>query len=275
MKLESNPGDPTAALTLAAMKRANVDASVVPVVDWTIVGLPSEDHPSIQELNSLYSSLHTRHPQKLFHCCGVDPRHPQARQILESALAEPGCCGVKLYPAAGWIADDPSHLWIWQLLAERGVPVVVHTGSIGGDPLNTPLSRPAALASILAAFPTITLVFAHAGYEAWWQEALDIAHGWQSTYLELSLWFELAERDYSTFRSRVGTMVDRLGAHRILWGSDLLRGPEDPDGARLQRCVELFAGLGEPYAGAPAILSGEQTEQIMGLVANEIFGLDL
>ena len=70
-------------------------------------------------------------------------------------------------------------------------------------------------------------------------------------------------------------MVDRLGAHRILFGTDLIRGTDDHDGAVLERCVSHFLALGEPYAGAPPVLSGEELELIMGANAARIYQLDL
>ena len=274
-RMLTRPSDGTGELTIAAMKRAGVAASIIPVVDWTIVGQPCGEHLPIRALNAANAALGECWPGQIFHCAGVDPRHSVAREILDVGLSANSCVGLKLYPAAGWDVEDPDHAWVWRQAAELELPVVVHTAPIGGDPIVTPNSRPSRLAPVLARHPSMTLVFAHAGFEAWWLEALDIAHGWQRTYLELSMWPQLAVRDYDQFRRCIATMVDRLGAHRILFGTDLIRGTDDHDGAVLERCVSHFLALGEPYAGAPPVLSGEELELIMGANAARIYQLDL
>ncbi len=273
-KVSLGQSDPEAELTIAAFDRAGVSTAVIPVVDWTIVGAPAGQHLPIRDLNRRHVALAERYPGRFVHCAGVDPRHADARDIAVEALDAEPCRGLKLYPAAGWVADDPAHAWVWDLLVERGDVAVVHTSPLGGDPLVTPRSRPAALAPVLAAHPDLTLVFAHAGHEAWWAEALDIASGWRSTHLEVSLWQNTADRDYAEFRARMARVVSVLGAHRVLFGSDIIRGPQsDPDGDDLIRWIDQFRGLAEPFEGAPPVVGGEQLDLMLAGNARRVYRL--
>jgi predicted TIM-barrel fold metal-dependent hydrolase len=266
--------DPDGSLTIAAFDRWGVATGVIPVVDWTIVGRPNGTHLPIRELHAVHRSLAERWRGRLLHCAGLDPRHDDAAAILDEAVTSPACVGVKLYPAAGWHADDPAHAWVFEQLVERDLPAVVHSSPLGGDPLITPRSRPDALVPALAAQPELTLVLAHAGFEAWWEEALDLAHGWRRTYLEVSLWDELAERDIREFRARMRRLVDRLGAHRIVFGSDIIRGPQvDPDGSRLGRWIAHFQGLAEPFEGSGPVVGAEELELMLAGNADRIYGL--
>lgn len=266
--------DPEAALTIAAFDRAGVRAGLVPVVDWTIVGEPVGQHLPIAALNARYEQLCDRHEGRLYFAAGLDPRHPDARELFDTAAAHPHCRGFKLYPAAGWDLRDSQHAWLFEALCDRELPAVVHCSPLGGDPLQTIRSRPAEVAAVLASYPTLRVSFAHAGIEAWWAEALDCATGWQHAYLELSLWQRLAQRDYAEFRRRVRLMRDQIGAHRLVFGSDIIRGPrEDPDGDELMEWISMVRDLASPYAGDAPVLSDEELGLFLGGNAVRLFDL--
>lgn len=266
--------DPDGAITMAAWDRAGVTGGVTPVVDWTVVGEPCGEHLPIRELNRRNQELADRYPGRYWFCAGVDPRHPDAREIAEAGLDLPNCVGLKLYPAAGWDIAAPEHDWLFELADARGVAIVVHTASLGGDPLITPYSRPAALAPVMARHPDVRWVFGHAGFEAWWLEAIDIGFGWRRAFLDVSLWQGVARRDYREFRSRMALAVERMGAHRIMFGSDIIRGPgSDPDGRELIEWIEWFGGLAEPFEGAPPVVSTEQLELMFAGSAGLAYGI--
>lgn len=274
-RVSQGQSDPEGELTVAALDRCGVAAAVIPVVDWTIVGRPCGTHLPIRDLHRRNHELGQRWPGRLFHCAGLDPRHPDAAAIAEEAERSPWCVGTKLYPAAGWQLEDPDHAWVFARAEEAGRPLVVHTSPLGGDPLVTPNSRPAALAPLLARHPEVTWVFAHAGFEAWWAEAVDIASGWRRVFLDVSLWQGTAARDHAEFRRRMAVAVERVGAHRIIFGSDIIRGPHaDPDGAALARWIDWFCALAEPWKGEPAVLSHDELELALAGSAIDAYGLE-
>jgi len=266
--------DPDAALTVAAFDRVGVAAGLIPVVDWTIVGAPVGEHLPIGALNTRYEEICARNEGRLYFAAGLDPRHPDAHALFEAATAHPHCRGVKLYPAAGWDLRDPAHAWLFEALVERELPAVVHCSPLGGDPLQVVRCRPAEVGALLASYPTLRVSFAHAGIEAWWSEALDCATGWQHAYLELSLWQRLAAADYPEFRRRVRMMRAQIGAHRLVFGSDICRGPrEDPEGEDLARFLGMVRDLAAPYDGEPAILSTEELSLFLAGNAIRLFDL--
>lgn len=273
-RVATGESDPDAAMTMRAFDRAGVAAGLIPVVDWTIVGRPVGEHLPIDRFNRQYEELCALHEGRLFFAAGIDPRHDNARELFEESIVHPHCRGVKLYPAAGWDLRDPAHAWLFDALVERELPAVIHCSPLGGDPLQTIRSRPAEVAALLAQHPTLRVSFAHAGIEAWWAEALDCATGWQHAYLELSLWQRLAARDYREFRHRVRLMRDQLGAHRLVFGSDIVRGVKhDPEGEDLARWVDMARGLAAPYEGEPAVLSPEELTLFVADNAVRLFDL--
>lgn len=266
--------DPDGVCTIGAFDRAGVAAGVVPVVDWSLVGELGPGDMTIREVHAWMATLAKRHTGRLVWCAGLDPRHVDALQIADEALVSTGCVGIKIYPAAGWAIEDPVHSWVFELARERDVPVVVHTSPLGGDPLAPHRSRPSVVGLAVQAHPDLSWVFAHAGYDAWWAEACDIANGWWRVYLDLSLWQGVADRDMAELRRRVSIARDRVGAHRLIFGSDIPHGSRsDPDGALLARWVDQFMSLGERSDGQPAILGAEELELAMSGNADRLYRL--
>ncbi len=264
-RVMSGNSDPTGERTVRAFDRAGVDCGVMATVDWTIVGAPSDGHLDIRELHRRSHALGERWPGRLFHLAGIDPRHTDSLDIVHSALESSWCVGLKLYPGAGWALDDLDYGWVFELALELDLPVQVHTSPLGGDPLDTVLNRPTKLGTVLSRYPDLQMVFGHSGFEAWWLEAIDIAAGWRRTYLEISLWDDLARRDYSEFRKRIGLMLHRVGAHRVIFGSDIIRGDRsDPEGDELAQWVEMIHGLAVPFKGEAPVASLEEVDMVLG-----------
>ncbi|MFM8867576.1 MAG: amidohydrolase family protein [Ilumatobacteraceae bacterium] len=274
-KVMTKQSDPTAGLTVAAFDKCGVAGGMVPSVDWTLATPRQAGDLTVDEMLWHYDRLFKETNHRLAYCAGIDPRHPDARERAERMTKVEGCVGFKLYPAAGWSMDDPAHGWLPGFCEEREVPMVIHTAAMGGDPLVTPNSRPSALVGQMAKHPNATWVFAHAGFEAWWLEAIDLAWGWRSAYLEISLWQMCADRDYDEFRNRMKVMVQKLGTHRVIFGSDIIRGPgEDEDGSRLQRWIDQVVGLSESWNGGPPIVDEDDLRLIMADNASRVYGLD-
>ena len=78
-----------------------------------------------------------------------------------------GLKGVKLHPDfQNFEADSPCAMSIFELCAEAGLPVLVHTGDYRFD-----YSNPNRIANVLRAFPKLKFVGAHFGGWSVWDEA--------------------------------------------------------------------------------------------------------
>lgn len=265
--------DPDGSRTVAAFDRCGVDWGVIPVVDWTRIGARDPDDLDVRSVHARYDDLVSRWPGRFRYCAGADPRHHDASAIVTEALEQPGCAGLKLYPAAGWHLDDAAHTWLLRLAADAGVPMVVHSCALGGDPLVPARCRPDAVAAAFGVAPDATWVLAHAGFEAWWAEACDVASGWRRVYLDLSLWQAVAFRDYGEFRHRVRLVLEKVGAHRVIFGSDILRGSAtDPDGAVLAKWIDRFAALAAAFDGEPPVVSTDELELMFAGNADRVYG---
>src|ERR1022692_58809 len=104
---------------------------------------------------------------------------------------------------------------VWGLLADAGIPVVVHCGS---GPTPGPFTGPGPMSEVLARHPRLTVIVAHLGTPEY-GEFLDLADRYLGVYLDTTMAFTDFMEQIAPFpvalRSRLGAAADR-----ILLGSD-------------------------------------------------------
>jgi len=152
----------------------------------------------------------------------AEPAAEAARQLGLGAVA------VKLHPVHGAFRPGAGTLYaLYHLCAERGVPVIVHTGGSifpGSEP---EAGDPGLMRQVIADFPGVTFVLAHGGRGQWYADAAELA---------------LAE-DYAGFD------LPAL-ARKWIFGSDW---PGVPGVARNARTITALGLPGDVLAG---VLSG-------------------
>jgi predicted TIM-barrel fold metal-dependent hydrolase len=111
-------------------------------------------------------------------------------------------------------ADELLHR-AWGLLADAGVPVVVHCGS---GPAPGPHTGPAPIARVLARHPHLRLIVAHLGMPEY-EEFLDLAERYRQVRLDTTMVFTDFTEAFMPFPRRALPRLAELG-DRILLGSD-------------------------------------------------------
>jgi predicted TIM-barrel fold metal-dependent hydrolase len=275
--------DRDGALTIGDMEDLDISASVVMVLDWGMAyvmrGL--EDAPlPIREINRQTLEICALHPGRLYGFCGVDPRRKDALQLFETAVSEWGAVGLKVYPPCGYYATDNLMLPLYRKACDLNVPVLIHTGASMFD-LLTKYSIPEQVEEVAAMFPDLTVIWGHSNLQgrfesgAYWR-AIQIAGSMFNIYLDLCDWQvtgALDDRNIAEFWHVLDVMRNTVGAHRMLWGTDL---PMRGRGYELtRRWTEMFRGL--PAAAREfgvtftdqeaALICHENAERLMGIPA--------
>lgn len=98
-----------------------------------------------------------------------------------------GAAALKLHPVhGGFRLDDPA-LWpAYQVLAERGVPLVVHCGTSTFPGSTLANADPLHLDGLLRDFPGVDVVLAHGGRGWWYDAAAFLALSNDHVWIELS-----------------------------------------------------------------------------------------
>ncbi len=142
---------------------------------------------------------------------GLGTLHPDSADQKGDVehLLELGLHGVKLHPdIQDFKVDDPKCLAIYALCAERGLPILMHTGDHRYDN-----SNPDRVLPILQAYPQLTLIGAHFAGWSVWERSVELA-GNNNLYVDCSSTMPYLSAD------KVVELIRRFGADRVLFGTD-------------------------------------------------------
>ncbi|MBC8423848.1 amidohydrolase [bacterium] len=164
-------------------------------------------HPDGTPGNDRTAAFIERHPDRFIGFAYVSPLLPEGmRPELERAVDELGFRAIKLYsPYTPFEYDHPIWDPAYQFAQERGLAVLAHTGAD---------AEPRYLAAVADRFPGANFVAGHSGnVEPYRGQAIEATKRYSNFYLETC----------STYRTPgvIEELVDRAGADRILYGSDL------------------------------------------------------
>ena len=217
---------------LAQMDAAGVDQAVV----MTITDAPEVNEDALAQTAATCAASAGR----LHGFVRVHPWYEQAPELVAHALDDLGYRGVKLH-GVSTLADPGSEpvLRVLRAAAARGAPVLFHSGD---DPFVTPWE----IAPAAAAVPQATIVLAHMGGYAHTADALDVADEFPNVMLDTSA---------APYPSVIGAAVRRLGAHRVLFGSDAPGCPVPLELAKIR-----LAGLSD---AATALVLGENARRLL------------
>lgn len=270
-KMEDGLADPGAQRLLGQMSEDGVDVSVLFGVDWEL-GMDSRPPNSVRSVHERYGEIARTSGGRIVAFAGIDPRRPDAVDILDEALGRDGLRGLKLYPPTGFHAYDEACEPLYQRCADAGVPVAIHCGETLGM-LRPRFSNPLYVQDVQRRYPNLTLWIAHAGAPWWWDEAVAVAEAGVDTYLELSSWQHVAYEEEELFVRRLGRAIGSLGADRLLFGSDHISGNRVRGTASYTRWISWFHDLPSTARKYGVTITPEHVEAILGGNAARCLGL--
>jgi len=209
--------DPDGTKLIANMDQAGVDRSFILAIDWGYgIGEPEK---SIDDINQLYGSIAKRYPDRMVAFAGVDPRREDAVAILERAVNDHGCRGLKYHPTSGFYPDSEASYKVLEKAQEYGIPLLSHLGPIS-KPLKSKYAQPVNLDTIVTDFPDMTVIGAHMGF-CWHHELVNLISAKSTTfYADFSGQQILARKNFSAFCQMLRSAFDEAGADKFLWGTD-------------------------------------------------------
>ncbi|HVA90588.1 MAG TPA: amidohydrolase family protein, partial [Chloroflexota bacterium] len=175
----------------------------------------------------------------------VNPRDGDvALREMERCVRDLGHRGFKLHPwFTSFLANSPASHEVSRQGERLGVPFIIHSGT-------PPNSSPLQIAEMARVAPGTTFILAHMGLPDLWKEALSAARRYPNILLETAGTPSLAIR----------VAVERLGAHRVVYGSDLPFGDKCNVFFQIQKIRDLR-------------LSPEDESLILGGNAHKLLGL--
>lgn len=189
-------------------------------------------------------------PDRLLAFGSVHPDHAADPAAETHRLLDAGIRGLKVhpphqrFPANAYRTGGPGARIdeVYRVAEERGVPVMVHTGTSVFPGARNVYADPMPCDDVAVDFPRLTLLLAHAGRPLHFDTAFFLARRHPNVRLDLS---GIPPKSLLTHLPRLPEIADRC-----LWGTDW-PGPGVPD---LRRNVEEFLRLDLPQAASRAIL---------------------
>src|ERR1051326_7035241 len=261
-KIEKGMADPGGSGMVAHMDAAGIDVSVILPMDWEL-GLGQKQPVSIESVHEYYAAMSTRFPGRFVCFAGIDPQRPNAVELFEWAVSRLGMRGLKLYPPTGWYPYDRRAYPLYERCEAWGLPILCHTGSTVAL-LKPRFANPIFLQDVQADFPRLTLWLGHAGGKLYWDEAVTVVDHGANSYLELSNWEDIAYADEETFIKQLGKARDKIGAHRLLFGSDHFSGKRFRGSEFLVKWTQWFRDLPDRAEKHGIRFSHEEVDLLLG-----------
>ena len=160
-------------------------------------------------INDFIAASVAAHPEKFIGFGSIHPDHPEMEKELDRMLGL-GLRGVKLHPDfQHFKLDDLAALRLFAAMAERGLPLLVHTGDYRYD-----YSNPERMARALDQVPRLTAICAHLGGWSVWSDAWKLLAGRGNVYVDC------CSSLYAIEPEEAVKIIHRYGADRVFFGTD-------------------------------------------------------
>jgi uncharacterized protein len=215
------------------------DAGIVKAVCMTYVDYPGSNPDAVEYIAGAVD----RFRERLIGFVRLNPNHQrQADDALRRAVTDYGFRGLKLHPTTTLAhpAAEPT-VALLRRCGDLGVPVLFHCGD---DPYTTPQ----AIAAAASQAPDTVVVMGHMGGYFHVDEAIAAAERVGNLVLETSA---------MPYPNKIGEAVSRIGAERVLFGSD---GPGCNPALEVDKI--RLAGL---TPAAEALVLGDNAARLLGL----------
>lgn len=173
--------------------------------------------------NERLADLVGRHPDK-FIGLAHHQLAPSAGAKLRHAVDELGLRGYKLLgPTTEYAFEDPQVRDVWEFLAERRLPALIHFGFLGrgGGVVQHPRMSPLSLFEVARDFPEIPFIIPHFG-AGYFRELLALCWSLPNIHIDTSgsnQWMRWMPYEL-TLEDLFRKALDTVGPERILFGSD-------------------------------------------------------
>ncbi len=184
-----------------------------------LINYPSPDLMGFTDETNEFSASYAAHDRsRLIPFGGVHPRFSKDPGADVERLIELGIACLKIHPPhqlfpANAHADGLDALGaIYRRCEERGLPVMIHTGTSIFPGARSKYGRPMELDDVAIDFPDLRIIMAHGGRPLWMDEAFFILRRHPNVWLELSGIPPLKLLEYFPRLPEIH--------ERVIWGTD-------------------------------------------------------
>ena len=195
---------------------------------------PAEAIERLRRRNAWTCEVARRHEQ-LVPYLSLDPSMGEDGALAELTVrVEEGARGIKLHPANQRYFPSDRRLWpVYEEAQRLGLPIISHSG-LHFDARLPAYASPSAFQEVLEAFPKLTVVLAHLGH-GFLDDSFAMAERYPSLVFDCSYAVEGSADPPAISDEDAVAIFRRLGADRVLFGSDWPWGHPLRDAQRVRR----------------------------------------
>jgi predicted TIM-barrel fold metal-dependent hydrolase len=226
-------------------------AGMVEVMDWigmraAIISSNAAIRSNPRYGNQITLAAVRQYPGRLYGYVVANPYYAEEmEEELRGYLAEPGILGIKLHPELhdDYPLNGPRYEPMWEVAAERGIPVLFHT-YFGGDSLE-------AIVNIARKYPAVPLLVGHMLQDKSMEAMAEMTNAFENIYIDLTV-----PEIYGAVEFFVEAVDD---IERIIFGTDFPWG-----NCHFRVGAVIYARISE-----------KQKRKILGENAARLFGISL
>ena len=206
----------------ALMDDPQILLGILDEADIWRVGLINYPSPDLMgftdETNTFAAEYASAAPERLLPYGGVHPRFTKDPESQVEELLQMGIRCLKihpphqLFPANAYTTGLENLGRIYRRCEERGLPVLIHTGTSIFPGARCKYGRPMEIDDVAIDFPDLTIVMAHGGRPLWTDEAFFVLRRHKNVHLELS---GIPPKRLLHYFPRIEEIADR-----VVWGTD-------------------------------------------------------
>jgi uncharacterized protein len=264
-KVSTTWPDPSGERVLAIMEDAGIDLTLICMVDNS--GITQIKPENIQRGNKIISDIARKNPGRIMALAGVDPRRPEAPDMLKQCFEEYGVRGLKYHPDDGYYPCGPDSYKLLEILVKNNGILLTHTSPLG-PPSRSKYAEALELSDLAVDFPELKVIAAHMGMINWRPWA-SLAARQPNLYGDLAMWDHYALTNYKLFCRELRDILDYAGKSKVLFGTD---NPMNSAVVPTKTLIQLLKGLPEK-APVGISFSKEEIDGILGGNAAALLGL--
>ena len=190
---------------IAQMDEAGIEKSILYAVDA----------PILYSSNEYVKQLCDAYPGRLIGFASVNPKAPDAIEILDQAITEMGLRGLKFHPPLqDFFPNDEAVFGVYEKALELNIPVVFHVGTTPfGNMCKLSQADPLLLDEVAINFPDLRIMLTHLG-TLWHHQAFMVVEKHPNVFIDTAAYL------YEIKELLTMDLIKRLGAHKVVFGTD-------------------------------------------------------
>ncbi len=238
--------------TIGTVADADTVYEAMAGVDKAIIfSLRYHDSAGIDGNDEVTARAVAKYPDKFIGFAAVDPRRPDAMDLLTHAVEDLKLKGVKFGSIYNGVSVlDPRMTPVYEYCVRHNLPLTLHMGTTFAEGTSNRLGRPDDVEDIAQRYPDLKLILAHLAHP-WMEDCITICRRNPNVLTEISAIFY---RPWQFWNGLIAAQEYRITErNKIFWGTDFPFATVEESIEALRTVNRFVEGTAMPRVGQETI----------------------